>query len=80
MRFFELSIPGVIMRFYLMMAIVLVAGFTGVWALSILALPVLISCMTGASFGKAKSLLSPSQSQTAEASIVEISSEKRQAA
>jgi len=55
MKAFELSIGGVILRFYLMMAIVVVAGFIGQWWLAILALPVLLSTMSGIRFSfKAK--------------------------
>lgn len=47
MRFFHLSITGLILRFYLLMTVVIVAGFTGIWALSLLALPIFLSCMLG---------------------------------
>lgn len=46
-KFFQLSIGGVLLRFYLMMAIVILAGFTGYWLLGILALPVFLSTMIG---------------------------------
>ena len=48
MRFFELSILGLFSRFYLLMAVVIVAGFTGAWALAFLAVPIFLSCMLGA--------------------------------
>lgn len=47
MKFFHLSITGLILRFYLLMAVVLVAGFTGTWAVALLALPIFMSCMLG---------------------------------
>lgn len=49
-KFFQLSIGGVLLRFYLMMAIVILAGFTGYWLLGILALPVFLSTMIGVEF------------------------------
>ncbi|MEZ5057966.1 MAG: hypothetical protein R2879_13110 [Saprospiraceae bacterium] len=50
--FYNLSIGAVILRFYLMMGVVILAGFTGQWWLSILALPILLSIMTGFSLKK----------------------------
>ena len=45
MKAFEANFTTVIMRFYLMMAVVLIAGFTGLWWLAILALPIFLSSM-----------------------------------
>lgn len=45
MKVFEANFATVIKRFYLMMAVVLIAGFTGLWWLAILALPILLSSM-----------------------------------
>ena len=39
-----------ILRFYLMMAVVIIAGFTGYWLMGFLALPIFISVMMGVSF------------------------------
>ena len=50
MKFFEASIGTIVSRFFLMMAVVIIAGFSGQWWLSILALPILLSAMTGVSF------------------------------
>lgn len=50
MRFYELSLRSVIARFYLLMAVVIVAGFLGAWALALLALPIFLSIMMGAAF------------------------------
>ena len=50
--FYNLGIGTVILRFYLMMAVVIIAGFTGQWWLSLLALPIMLSIMTGYSFKK----------------------------
>lgn len=52
MKAFDLGIGTVIARFYLMMGVILVAGFTGQWWLTILALPIFLSIMLGISFGK----------------------------
>lgn len=40
---FKLSFAGVVVRFYLMMAVVILAGFSGLWWLAILALPIFLS-------------------------------------
>ncbi|MEZ4934094.1 MAG: hypothetical protein R2788_18465 [Saprospiraceae bacterium] len=45
MKAFEANFVTVIIRFYLMMAVVLIAGFTGIWWLAILALPIFLSSM-----------------------------------
>ena len=47
-EYFKLSIVGIVKRFFLLMAVVIVSGFSGQWWLSILALPILLSAMTGA--------------------------------
>lgn len=47
LNFFQLSASGVIFRFYLMMTIVIAAGFTGYWLLGFLALPIFLSIMLG---------------------------------
>jgi hypothetical protein len=54
MKPFELSIGGLLLRFYLMMAIVIAAGFIGQWWVAIFALPILVSAMSGISIGKEK--------------------------
>ena len=50
MKFFEASIGTIVSRFFLLMAIVIIAGFSGQWWIAIFALPVLLSAMTGVSF------------------------------
>ena len=50
MKLFKLSVAGVIWRFYLMMALIVIAGFTGLWFLAILALPLFFSALMGVSF------------------------------
>ena len=47
MKLFELSLEATIFRFYLMMLVVIVAGFTGFWPLAFLALPIIMSCLWG---------------------------------
>ena len=42
-----LGFAGVVVRFYLVMAIVIAAGFTGQWWLALFALPVFISALLG---------------------------------
>ena len=44
-EFLRLRIDKVILRFYLLMAIVLIGGFTGIWWIAMLALPVFLSTM-----------------------------------
>ncbi len=48
----KLSVAGVIWRFYLMMAIILIAGFTHQWWLCLLALPVFFSALMGVELRK----------------------------
>ncbi|MDX1407206.1 MAG: hypothetical protein R3330_03705, partial [Saprospiraceae bacterium] len=45
MKFFDLSFSTIILRYYLMMLIVIVAGFSGQWWLATLSLPVFLSCL-----------------------------------
>lgn len=54
MKAYELKVSTIILRFYLMMLIVIGAGFIGQWWLAALALPILISIMLGITFGKGK--------------------------
>ena len=49
LNFFRLSLQGVILRFYMMMAVVLIAGFSGTWLFGLLALPIFLSIMLGVS-------------------------------
>jgi len=49
---FEANFGKILIRFYLMMAIVIVAGFTGYWALGLLALPIFLTAILG--FGEKK--------------------------
>lgn len=50
LKAFKISISTVVLRFYLMMTLVVVAGFSGYWLVGLLALPVFLSIMMGVSF------------------------------
>ena len=50
MKYFKAKLSTIVLRFYLMMAVVLIAGFTGLWWLAVLALPIFLSCMLCVSF------------------------------
>ncbi len=52
MQLFGASFGTVVQRYFLMMFIVILAGFIGQWWLSILAFPVVISAICAISFGK----------------------------
>jgi hypothetical protein len=44
---FEANFAKILTRFYLMMGVVLVAGFTGYWLLGLLALPIFLTAILG---------------------------------
>ena len=50
MKLFRISLVSMMMRYYLMMAIIVIAGFSGIWLLSLLALPVFFSALMGLQF------------------------------
>ena len=50
MKTFHLKIGTAVFRLYLMMLIVIVAGFSGVWAIAFLALPVFLFTLLGVEF------------------------------
>ena len=52
LKTFDLNIGTVILRFYLMMAVVIIAGFSGYWLMAFMALPIFLSIMLGISFKK----------------------------
>ena len=54
MKPFQLDLAGLVIRFYLMMGVILLAGFTGQWWLALLGLPIFLSAMMGISFGSKK--------------------------
>jgi len=49
-KFFNLNFGTVLLRFYLMMGVVIAAGFSGYWFFALLALPIFLSIMLGLSF------------------------------
>lgn len=63
MTYFTASIQTIVLRFFLMMAIIIVAIFAGVPYLAILSLPVFISAMVGLSFQLPKATESASTRQ-----------------
>lgn len=65
---FSLSIGGVVVRFFLMMAIIIVGVFTGMYWLTLFGLPIFLSGLLGVRF------VSPSQ---AEAKTSQLSLENR---
>ena len=54
MRFFELNFATVILRFYLMMAVVIGGFFIGQYWIAAFALPIFLSVMLGARFQRPK--------------------------
>ncbi len=52
LKTFNLSIGTVILRFYMMMGVVIIAGFSGYWAIAFLSLPIFLSIMMGITFTK----------------------------
>ncbi|MEL6837016.1 MAG: hypothetical protein AAFP77_28695 [Bacteroidota bacterium] len=50
MEFFSINIATVIIRFFLMMAVIIIGVFSGQWWLTVLGLPIFLSVMLGISF------------------------------
>jgi hypothetical protein len=50
MKFMQLNLATLILRFYLLMAVVIVAFFAGIPWLAILSLPILLSLLMGVRF------------------------------
>lgn len=46
----SVNLGTAVMRYYLLMALVLIGGFTGLWWIALLALPVFLSALLGLSF------------------------------
>lgn len=46
-EFLSLGLTGIFMRYYLLMFVVIAAGFSGQWLLGILALPIFVSAILG---------------------------------
>ena len=49
MKPFSLSLSAWVFRLYLMMAVIIFAGFTGAWWLALLAVPIFASALMGVS-------------------------------
>lgn len=60
---FSLSVGGVVVRFFLMMAVIIAGVFTGQYWLTILGLPIFLSAMLGISFAAPKSAAQAKTSQ-----------------
>jgi hypothetical protein len=52
MKLFQVSFSTLIVRFYLLMLIVIVAGFSGYWMIALLALPVFFTALMGIQFNR----------------------------
>jgi|GEM_PF-910253 len=52
LKAFDLNIITLVWRFYLMMGVVIIAGFSGYWLIALLALPIFLSTIMGISFTK----------------------------
>ena len=55
MKMFRLNFETLLLRYYLMMAAVIIAGFVGNWWLALIALPIFLTCLAGVRFGKGRS-------------------------
>ena len=51
MKFLAIDLSTFLVRFYLMMMVVILAGFTGMWGLAFLALPIFLSAVLGVRVG-----------------------------
>ncbi|MEM1219084.1 MAG: hypothetical protein AAGH79_09225 [Bacteroidota bacterium] len=49
---FNLSLGSLLMRFYLMMGLIFIAGFTQNWWLAVFALPIFLSALLGVGVSK----------------------------
>lgn len=58
MKPFNLGIGTLILRFYAMMGVVILGGFTGQYWLMVLALPIFLSAMMGVTMGRKKTTIS----------------------
>jgi hypothetical protein len=50
MKLFQVSFTTLIVRFYVLMLIIIAAGFSGYWMIGLLALPVFFSALMGIQF------------------------------
>lgn len=54
MKAFDLGVAGMIVRLYLMMMVVVIAGFTHQWWIAFLAFAIFLSTMLGLTFKRGK--------------------------
>lgn len=54
MKPFNLSVGSIIIRFYLMMAVIVIAGFSGQWWIAFFSLPIFLSAILGVGQNKEK--------------------------
>jgi hypothetical protein len=52
MEMFRLDLVSLMIRFYLVMAVVIIAGFIGNWWLSLLAIPIFLSTLLAVKFSR----------------------------
>lgn len=64
MKPFSLGLGGLIIRFYAMMAVVLIGGFTGQFWIMFFALPIFLSAMMGVSLDKKQEDAKESKNRT----------------
>ena len=64
MKPFSLGLGGLIIRFYAMMAVVIIGGFTGQYWIMAFALPIFLSAMMGVSLGKKEKAVKESKNRT----------------
>lgn len=57
MEFFKINIATVILRFFLMMAVIIAGVFSGQWWLTVLGLPIFLSIMLGVSLKRGQQAL-----------------------
>lgn len=50
MKYFEATFGTIVNRFFLMMVVIILAGFIGQWWIAFLAFPILMSAMMGINF------------------------------
>lgn len=54
MKLFELNFAQMLIRYYLMMLVIIIAGFSGQWWIAGLSLFIFLGAIMGAKFSKAK--------------------------
>ncbi len=54
MELFKLDLVSLMIRFYAVVAVVLIAGFSGFWWLALLSVPIFLSALAAVKFGRKK--------------------------